>query len=297
MPNDKILLVGDNPFHGVSHLSQNKARERTAEISNPEYCADLIKLAMENGADGFMFSVSEVTLNIIKSLSAKGISPKLYAITPAASDYVRLASKLGTPGMAIHLAKQIVASGNIMAIINGCKGVLLQNPASIMKAFLYYEIYRIRGVSISHAKPYCFLLHELITEMALALNLDWLFKSYVDFMVGLKIKPGFETRNSPMLINGLIKLGVDLTKIVIVAPYNKIGFQMNPSKEECEKALVNIPDTEVIAMSVLASGYIKLPEAVEYINGISDIKGIVVGISKEQHAKDFRTLKEALVSK
>ncbi len=294
MQNHKLLLVGDNPFHGVSHLSQSRASGRDSRISNVNYCAELIDTAIQNGADGFMFSVSEITLDIIKSLADKGIFPKLYAIAPAASDYVRLASRLGTTGMAIHLAKQIIVSGNLKAIFYGFRGVLFQNPAALMKAYLYYEIFRIRLAAKSKQAPDCFLLHEIITEMALALKLEWLFESYIDFMLKMKIKPGFETRNSPPLINLLLKLGVDPAKVVIVAPYNKIGFQMNPSQEECEKTLADIPQTEVIAMSILASGYLQSGEAIEYINKIPQINGVVIGISKEKHAKDFKIFRDAL---
>lgn len=285
--------MGDNPFHGVSHLSQNRARERSKNISDPLYCANLVKNAVDNGADGFMFSVSEMTLNIIRELSRNDVALKLYAIAPAASDYVRLASRLGTPGMAIHLAKQIIKSGNPKAIMSGFKGVVFQNPVSLMKAFLYYEIYRIRSVSKPVNSIYCFMLHEIITDMALALNLDWIFKAFVDFMISLKIKPGFETRNSPLLIDRLTKLGLDLTQIAIVAPYNDIGFQMSPSKEACENALLNANDTEVIAMSILASGYIKPDAAIRYVNNIPRLKGIVVGVSKETHALNFKNFKEA----
>ena len=294
MQNHKLLLVGDNPFHGVSHFSQSRASGRGNQISNPEYCAELIEVAVENGADGFMFSVSEITLDIIRSLAGKGVSPKLYAIAPAASDYVRLASRLGTPGMAIHLAKQIIASGNLKAVFCGFRGVVFQNPAALMKAYLYYEIFRIRKAAKSKRAPECFLLHEIITEMALALELEWLFRSFIGFMQKMKIKPGFETRNSPQVTDFLTKMGVDLTKVVIVAPYNKIGFQMNPSKEECEKKLEDIPQTEVIAMSILASGYLKSREAIEYINDIPQIKGVVIGISREQHAKDFKIFRAAM---
>jgi len=294
MNRDKILLVGDNPFHGVSHLSQSRARERSLVITNPEYCANLIKMAMENGADGFMFSVSEMTLNIVRVLTREGVSPRLYAIAPAASDYVRLASKYGTPGMAMHLARQILVSGNLKAAVNGLKGVVGQDQVSLMKAYLYYELHRIRAVSKKAANPYCFLLHEIVTEMALALNLAWLFQSYVKFLLGLNIKPGFETRNSPMLIERLTKWGVDLDKIVIVAPFNKVGFQMSPSREECEKTLLKIPHTEVIAMSILASGYVPPIEAIDYIKNVRNIKGIVVGVSKEQHSRDFKMFQEAL---
>jgi hypothetical protein len=290
----KILLVGDNPFHGVSHLSQNRARERGNQVTDPKYAAELVRLSLENGASGFMFSVSETTLSILQELSSKGISPRLYAIAPAASDYVRLASRLGTPGMAAYMARRILFSGNLRAVGSGLKGVIGQDPVSLMKAFLYYEIYRIKAVTKLAANPHSFILHEIVTDMALALNLEWLFKAYIHFMLELKIKPGFETRNSPRLIDNLMKWSVNLNQITIITPFNRIGFQMSPSQEECEKALLNIPDTEVIAMSVLASGYLDLPEAIAYINGIPRLKGVVIGVSRERHARDFKIIRETL---
>ena len=177
------------------------------------------------------------------------------------------------------------------------KGVIGQDPVNLLKAFLYYEIYRIRSVTRPVVNPDCFILHEIVTDMALALNLKWLFNTYIDFMLGIKIKPGFETRNALELIERFIKWGIDLDKIMLVAPFNKVGFQMSPSKTDCERVVENIPETEVVAMSVLASGYIALTEAIDYIKGIPLLKGIVVGVSKEKHAYDFRILKQSLVAK
>ena len=294
MNRERILLVGDNPFHGVSHLSQDRARNRSQEISNFEYGANLVRLSLENGADGFMFSISDNTLGILRILTRNRKTPKLYAIAPAASDYVRLASRLGTPGMVIHLAKQILISGNYKAIADSLKGIVRRDLVSLMKAYLFYEVYRIKSATTKTANLHCFMLHEIVTDMALTLNLNWLFSSYIDFMLSLRIKPGFETRNFPYLIDKFMKWGIELDKITLVAPFNKIGFQMSPSQTNCEAALTNIPETEVIAMSVLASGYLKPYEAISYINSLPQINGLVIGISKEKHATDFKIFKDTL---
>jgi hypothetical protein len=66
---ERLLLVGDNPFHSISHLSQERARSRTEDPSDPKYAAGLILTAMKNGANGFTFSVSETTLAILKELN------------------------------------------------------------------------------------------------------------------------------------------------------------------------------------------------------------------------------------
>jgi hypothetical protein len=71
---------------------------------------------------------------------------------------------------------------------------------------------------------------------------------------------------------------------------------MNPSREECEKALVDVGAPSIIAMSILAAGYLKPLEAINYIKTLPNLKGLVVGVSKEHHAREtFKLLKELFV--
>jgi len=293
----KMLLVGDNPFHGISHLSQERARVRGNELTYPEYAAKLVTTSLENGANGFMFSVSEVTLSILRIIREKWESKhlRLYALAPYAYEYVRLATQVGgIPGLAKKLAKTMVVSGNVKAIATGLKGVIRTDPVALMKTYLIYEISRIKSSS-RQGNLGSVLLHEIITDMALALDLDWLFKSYVDFMLRLRIKPGFETRNFAYLVNKFREWGIDFGEIIIATPFNKVGFQMNPSRTECEEVLENLPGPGVIAMSILAAGYLKPPEAITYIGSLPNLVGVVVGVSKERHAREtFKLLEEGL---
>jgi len=112
------------------------------------------------------------------------------------------------------------------------------------------------------------------------------------------MKPGFETRNFVYLVNKFREWGLNLDDVTIATPFNKIGFQMNPSRTECEKALGNLPESTLIAMSILAAGYLKPPEAINYIRDLSNLKGVVVGVSKEKHAREtFKLLKEEIENK
>jgi uncharacterized protein (DUF486 family) len=293
----KMLLVGDNPFHGISHLSQERARVRGDAITHAEYAAKLVMTSLENGANGFMFSVSETTLSILRIIRETGGSEplRLYAIVPYAYEYIRLVSQIGVLGLAKNFAKQIAVSGNVRAIAMGLKGVIRTDPMALLKTYLIYEISRIKSSAGKQANLDSVLLHEIITDMALALNLDWLFKSYVDFMLELGIKPGFETRNFVYLVNKFMEWGINFREVLIAAPFNKVGFQMSPSRTECEKALASVPESSIIAISILAAGYLKLPEAIEYLRNLSSLKGVAVGVSKEQHAYEtFRVLRERL---
>jgi hypothetical protein len=66
---ERLLLVGDNPFLNISHLSQRKTRERLEDPSDPVIAANLLHLALNNGANGFTFSMCDSNLSILKQLN------------------------------------------------------------------------------------------------------------------------------------------------------------------------------------------------------------------------------------
>ncbi|MEM2292082.1 MAG: hypothetical protein QXX41_02295 [Nitrososphaerota archaeon] len=295
---DKVLLVGDNPFHGISHLSQERSRTRESTPTNPEFAARLIELAVKNGANGFMFSVSEKTLSILDVLQKNGENDdlRLYAIVPYAYGYVRLASATGgIPSLAKKLVKEIVFSWNLRAVASGLNGVLRSDLTSLIKTYLLYEFSRVKRSAGGKAQLESILLHQLITDLCLSLGLEWVFSFYTEFLLKMGIVPGFNTGNFAFLVEKFREWNISLEDIVIAAPFNKVGFQMVPSKEACEKALRNMPSPNVLAISILAAGYLKPKEAIDYISGLPNIKGVAVGISKEKHASEtFKLLGERL---
>jgi uncharacterized protein (DUF486 family) len=287
--NQPILLVGDNPFHGISHLSQQNVKNRGTDITQAKYASDIVKISIENGANGFMFSVSETTLSILRMLPEEGMEERLnlYALVPYAYEYVRLAThEGGLPGLAKRFAKEVLQSGNLKTVGVGLKGVLTSDPMDVMKAYLSYEIIRVKASAKNRGVLRSVLLHEVITDMALALNLESLVKSYIKFMNDHGIEPGFETRNFSYLVKKFKEWGIDFKGLVLAAPFNKIGFYMNPSKDECEKALSEVSGSTVIMMSILAAGYLNPKEAIDYVHGLPNANAIVVGVSNEQQARE-----------
>jgi len=294
------FLVGDNPFHGISHLSQERARARSQgqDRENAERAAHLVKLSLENGANGFMFSVDETTLSILRILSERnGIeNAGLYAIVPYAYEYVRRATQTGgVSGLARKLCQEMIFSSNAKVIVLNMSGLIRFDPSAFLKTYVAYEMTRIKSAVKGHACLKSVLLHEIVTDMALALNLDHLFKSYVQFMEKFGVKPGFETQNFAYLAKKFSEWDIDFSRITITASFNKVGFQMNPSKIECERALEYVHGAEVIAMSILAAGYLKPADAISYLANLQGISGVVVGVSKEDHATEtFNLFRQAL---
>ena len=295
----KMLLVGDNPFHGISHLSQERARNRAGNADSSKEQTDLVLTAVKNGANGFMFSVSDVTLAILKNIRKQNAidQVELYAIVPYAYEYVRIATQTGTPGLAKKVAKQMLLSANVGAIFGGLDVVVRMNPQSLLKTYLTYEISRIQSAAGKKAKLTSVLLHEVITDMGLALNLDWIFKSYVSYLSKKNIVPGFNTRNFPYLVRKFKEWNINLDETVVATQFNKAGFQMNPSRDECEKTLSSLSHPIVLAISVLAAGYFKPPEAADYLASLENIKGVVAGVSKMKHAREtFAIFQERLMN-
>jgi hypothetical protein len=291
----KILLIGDNPFHGISHLSQERARSRGEALEfSADRAANIVMASLKNGANGFSFSVSELTLSVLKKLREKNKIDQinLYAMMPYAFEYVRIATQTGTPGLVKRFAKQVVFTGNVRAIFEGFWAAAGMNPEGFVSTYLSYELSRIRSSAGTKSKLSSVVLNEVIVDMSLALNFDWLFKHFINYLSKKGIMPGFNTRNFPYLVRRFSDWQIDLDQTLIMAPFNKVGFQMNPSKEECEKTLSILSSPVVLAMSVLAAGYLKPPEAVDYIAGLQNIKGVLVGCSTEQQAQEmFSSLK------
>jgi hypothetical protein len=284
----RVFLVGDNPFHGISHLSQERARSRSGTGDSPLDKSDVVLSSLRSGANGFMFSVSDTTLSILRVLrerkSVDGL--KLYAIVPYAFEYVRVATQTGTPGLAKKVLKQIAVSGNVKAFLKGSKAVFKMDPSGLLDTYLSYEISRIKSAVGSKKNLASVLLHEVVTDMGLALDMEWLFSSYIASLSKIGIVPGFHTRNFPYLVKKFNQWNMDADHIIITTPFNKAGFQMNPSREECEKTLANLTSPIVLAISILAGGYFQPSAAVDYIAGLDNLKGVVAGVSTEQQARE-----------
>jgi len=294
----KLLLVGDNPFQGISHLSQDRARSRGETIVSPaDKAADVILASLKNGADGFSFSVSELTLSILQTLrERKSIDQVgLYPMVPYAFEYVRVATQTGTPGLVKRFAKQVTLSGDVEAILEGVWSVVRMNPEGFTKTYLAYELSRIKSSAGKQVKLVSVLLNEVIADMGLALGFDWLFRSFICYLSKRGITPGFNTRNFPYLVRRFDEWGIELDETLIVTPFNKVGFQMNPSKEQCEKTLANVSSPVVLAISVLAGGYYKPSMVVDYLASLNNLKGLIVGVSNERQASEtFMLFRESL---
>jgi len=281
------LIVGDNSFIGVSHLSQERAMDR-AEALDLSAIAEVIETAHSSGAVGYTFSTHPLNLQILKALRERALGRPfyLYPILPYAQAYVRLANEKGTRGLVEDIFSKLPVAAKAKLMIDGGFSALKQDVLGIFKTYIDIELGAYIRAKPKSAVVNTVLLHEVVTDLCLGLSDSRLFETFVKHIrENYQATPGFVTYNLPTLVRFLKESGLDLG-VAIMAPFNSIGYQMSPSRESCEACLSDLRETKIIAMSMLAGGFLSLRDAISYLSGLPSLAVIAAGVSSKEHARE-----------
>lgn len=287
---DKLLL-GVNPFVGIDHFSNERARERS-DAMNESRILGVMKAAFESGAEGLTFAGDSIIENTFKLMAESGyeFTHGLYPLIPNTRAYVDVISERGIIGLANSVLSNMSVAGKTKTILGGGLSFLTGNPVRAMKSLLDVEVSNIIAMMPKSGVIRSVFLHEIATDLALALGSREVLETYARHILdSYEFAPGFVTRNFPKFVNFCRDCDLDLSDVVIMTPFNKLGLQMTPSRGECEATLRKSPDLNVVAMSILAAGQLPLEEAHEYISSLKGIKSIAIGVSSEIHARETFT--------
>lgn len=279
------IVLGDNPFFGIDHLSNERSRKRSKQYQNFDLAVEIIKSSYELGIRDMMVGTRPRLNELIKSLKKNSNLHKkfkFHAVLPYTQDYVL---KLSEKGMTNTIKDILIKGGlrNDLKILgSGSVGFLKKDFFKLFKVFIDIQMFQLNNLDVKTV-----YLHPVLTDLALALNMRKVFEVFREHLHDShKVKAGLCTKNFPILVSRLDDW--DLEYSYIMTSFNKAGFLMNPSIEECEKTLSKY-DGRVMAMNVFAGGYLGLDQASEYIMSQSKIRDIVVGISSVEHAKQTFT--------
>lgn len=291
------LLLGDNPFNAVSHLSQERWRSRSG--SSYDDMTRIISLSIENGATGFTFSTTPLMLAMLNRIREKGFSHKLvlYPVIPDVQSYFQLMSEKGTAGALVERLRRMTPTAKVRSILSGGIGLLSSDPSRILKTLVVSEANLVESAMPHNAVIGSVFLHEIGTDLIVSLGMSKLLKTYCEVVTSsLGVPPGFVTRNFPRFIDFISQGDFGLREYYVLTPFNSVGFQMNPTRDACEEALVEAKGANVVAMSILAGGQLRLEDAVAYLKSLAFDFSCVVGVSNELHAKQtFSYLRSELL--
>jgi len=260
---------------------------------------EIIETAVSCGATGYTFSTHPLNLQIVRALrdSVKienGFG--LYPVLPYAQGYVRLANEKGMRGLVEETLSKLSLSDKAKALFKSGLSALRLDPLGILKAYVDMELAGYLSEKPENATLRSVLLHEVITDLCLGLRDVQLLDAFAQHIrEKYHARPGFVTYNLVKFVELFRKAGLTMEDLVIMTPFNSIGYQMSPSRQSCETCLSSLPESNLIAMSIMAGGYLTVEHSLDYLRNLPRLPGVAVGVSSKEHAEDtFKKLKSSL---
>jgi len=248
-------ILGDNGFIGVSHLSQERARDRSEGL-DVSAIVGVIEAAKSAGASGYTFSTHPINLRVLEALQrseAFQAEFDLHPVLPYAQGYVRLANEKGMRSLVEETLNRLPLMHRAKALVETGISAVKLDPVGLMKAYVDVELKSYLKVKPKNCRLRSVLLHEVLTDLCLGLGNVNLLDAFARFIrEKYHTSPGFVTYNLVRLADLFRQEGLTLDGLTIMAPFNSIGYQMSPSREACEASLSSLSGSKVIAMSLLA---------------------------------------------
>lgn len=287
---DKMIL-GDNQFFGVNHISEDKGRLTYERFKDIEEIRKIMYYSLDNGVTGVMFSthpaIYEITDMMRKDpVLRNGFS--IYVNVPYIVKYVRMVSTMGVARTIETMLCDKNFFGRIKYMAQTAVCALKNDYLGIANKLIDVEMAPFHGLNVKAV-----FLHNVLTDLALGYDMKNVISSFDKHIrSSYGIMPSYITFNLPGLCCLLDECGI--RNSLIMTSVNKKGFLMSPGRALCEDA-IRKTEHEIIAMATLASGALKPEEAYEYVFSIGNIQSVIVGVSTKEHAEEtFKILRRHL---
>jgi hypothetical protein len=286
---DRIVL-GHNSFFGVNHLSRQHGAEREAMFEDSSSILKMMETAASLDVTAMMMSTHPRATGVAGAVrSSRELREQwsFYPLLPYVAKYVRQANEKGLVTLVLDQLKQAGWSQIMEILARGGLGALTKDYRRILATLIGLELAPFQGLKLKAV-----FLHDVLTDLALAFDIPEVLELHAtEIAKRFDARPGFATKNLPLLVERFERYGFPAP--LVLAHVNKIGFNMNPSREACEQVLASAK-LEVMAMGTLASGYLRPREAFEYVFARPAVQSVVVGVSTPGHATEtFAALRVA----
>lgn len=276
------IVLGHNSFFGVDHLSKDRGAARAAQFEQTSAILKMVNCAVDHGVGGMMMSTHPRANLVAEAVRGeKSLRDRLtfYPLLPYIAKYVRQANEKGVVNVVLDQLKGVGLGQKMAIFARGGLGVVRKDINDMLRTLIAVEMAPLKGLNLGGV-----FLHDVLTDLALSLEMKSIFELYSEEIEKqFQTRPAFATKNLPLFVRRFQEWG--LPTPLVLTHVNKIGFSMNPSREACETCLRE-NDVQVMAMSSLASGYLKPDEAYEYLYSLPHIESVTVGVSSPDHAEE-----------
>ncbi len=276
------ILLGDNQFFGVNHLSPEKGRMTEERFKDITEIKKILYYAIDNGVNAVFFSTHPLVYQITDMMRSDPALRKMavYVNIPYISKYVRMFSEKGLEEtVKTMLLGEKGLFNKAKFIMRGGLSLLSRNYLDLANCLIDVEMGPFYDLNVK-----AIFLHDALTGLAIGYDMVNVIRNFHRYISKrYQAVPAFGTLNYPLMAKLLEEAGIERT--LVMCAVNKKGYFMNPSKDSSVKEFSR-HSHEILAMSTLAAGSLKPEEAFEYIASLKTVKHVVVGISSKEHADE-----------
>lgn len=276
------IVLGHNQFFGVNHLVAEAGNQREAYFSDVSRIMHIIHFCYDLDVRAMMMSTHERSVLVTEEiLRDRRLSQDLgiYLLVPYVAKYIKQANEKGLVNIIKDALGGTTMQEKFSMFFRGGMGLITKDVSKMLTAMIDFEVAPYRNLNLR-----AIFLHDVLTDLVLGWDVPEIFELFSEHIrKKYKTTPAFCTKNLPRLMQALERTNIE--NPLIMASINKLGYQVSPSREAFEEALRQYR-LELLAMSTLAAGYLKPPEAYEYLFSLPRIDSVVVGVSSTNHAEE-----------
>jgi len=277
------LLLGDNQFFGVNHMSEEKARSQAMRFRSLDSVVEVLDSAYDEGIRTFMCTTHAQIGAICDHVRADPERYRDFAFLPCMPYAHKYANAVTENGMLGAVRRFLPDEGMLDATRRGGASFAKRDIDGLTTLLIDAEMKSLDGLRT----PVVFL-QNVVVDLLLGLGFDRAFRVFADHVRDrYDAEPGFITMNLPALLPMLERQGIE--DPIVCSNINKIGFRMCGGAAAYEAALRE-RRFRAVAMSVFASGAIPAPEALEWVCSQPNVQSIVFGASSRRNIQSTREL-------
>ena len=275
------LILGHNQFIGVSHISEERGREREKTFSKVENIYRVVEAASALGFENMMIETHPRHADFLHYYERnQTFDMNFYLQVPYVQAYVQTINQSGMRGFLSEMIRRAGLAGTSSLAVKSAFNLLKKDYLAIALSYFKVEIAPFSEFSVK-----ALVLHNTLTDLLMALEVSSAFSAFDQYVNDvLKLDFGLATWNFSLTKRNLERW--NLRPALVMTPINAKGFDMNPTKEDVEVGLREYDGT-VFAMNVLGGGAYSLPEAASYVKSFDAVKRCVVGASSREHLKEL----------
>lgn len=268
-----LLMLGDNQFFGVNHMSEARAREQLIRFQDLDAILDVLADAVDLGITTFMCTTHDRIGEVVKRAQADPARFEALDFHPCMPYAHKYANSVTEHGIVGTIQRFLPDDGLLGTALRGSKALAGGDLDGLAGLLIDAELSMFAG-----SRTPVVWMQNVVVDLLVGLGFHDALRQFAAHVESAyDAQAGFITMSLPQTLDALATAGV--ANPLVCANINKLGFRMPGGIETYQRLLQERP-FRAVAMSVFASGAIPADEAIHWLAEQPHIESIVFGASR-----------------